>query len=590
MNNVLVDLLKVKKKEFIFTGILSSLVALLTIVPYLLIYYVIKEFLEHGENVDLGHITTIFLFATFAVIARYTALIAAFTFSHIAAFDLLYLIRTKLTKHLGKLPLGFWSKNSSGKVRKIIQEDVERIEMFTAHHVPDMIIGFVLPIVTITALFFINWKMALATLIPLPICLLMIKWMFQGVGKDYNRKEMFEKYHKAIEGMHSTIVEYVQGMPVVKAFNVTINSFNRLKDSVLGYKKLTVGISKSQTPFYAVFTAFTLAGGLFIIPTGIYLLKNGQLDGSTFILFLILGTGCFSQLVPVLGIVGHCEIIFSAGDRIGEILNTEALYEPKNPVVPENHDLSIQNLSFKYEKDSDYALKNINLDIKANSFIAVVGESGAGKSTLVHLISRMWDVEEGSINIGGHNIKEIGTSGLNKLVGMVFQDVQMLTDTVKENIAMGKDMPMEKIIEAAKTAQCHEFIKALPKGYDTVIGDGGDVHLSGGEKQRISLARVILKDAPIILLDEASCYSDADNELKIQKAFSSVMKNKTVIVIAHRLSTIVHADKIVVVNNGEIVEYGSHKELLDQSGVYSKMWNAHTMAKNWKLDDDLEVN
>jgi len=585
--NVLFDLIKEKKKEFIFTAILASLGAILAVVPYLLIYYIIRLFLENGMAVQMTPVLEMLAAALAAVVLRYIFVVSSFVFSHIAAFDLLYIIRTKLTKHIGKLPMGFWSNNSSGRVRKIIHEDVERIENFVAHHVPDVISGAVLPLCTITVLFFVDWRMALATLIPLPLGFIMVKLMYSGFGTGgKDRNDMWETYHKSIEAMHSSIVEFVQGMPVVKAFNVTTDSFSRLKTSVLDYKDFTIRLSKTQTPYYAAFTAITLGGGLFILPVGIYLLKTGQTDVATFLLFLILGTGCFSQFVKVMTIAGHCEMIFEAGNRIGSILEEEVLTEPEVPQVPENHDVEIKDLSFKYDSNGPTVLSNINVKIPESSFTAIVGESGSGKSTLVHLMARMWDVSEGGIYIGGKNIKEMGTAGINKNVGMVFQEVQMLTDTVRANICMNKkDMKQEEVEEAAKTAYCHEFIQSLPDGYDTVIGEGGDVHLSGGEKQRIALARVILKNPPIILMDEASSYSDAENEVKIQQAFSNVMKNKTVVVIAHRLSTIVHADNILVIDDGKIVEQGTHEDLVQKEEVYTKMWMAHTKARDWKLED-----
>ena len=585
--NIIFSLIKGKKKEFTAMTVFAVMGAILAIVPYMLIFLIITNFIDNGNDVDHNLIAKLLLIALGAILLRYFFVITSFVFSHIAAFDLLYQIRTRLTGHLGKLPMGFWSENSSGRIRKTLHEDVERIELFVAHHLPDLIAGTVLPVGTIIVLFFIDWRLALATLVPLPIGFGMMKLMYSGIATGGgNRKLLWEKYHKAVEAMHSTIVEYVKGMPVVKAFNISVESFERLQKAVLGYRHFTVMLSKRQTPFFVIFLAIVVGGGVFILPTAFYLLQTGRTDVATVLLFLILGTGCFAEFARVMMIAGHCELIFAAGDRIGSIINEKELSEPETPLVPGKYDVELKDLSFRYSSKSPQVLKDINVKLPEGSFTAIVGASGSGKTTLVHLIARMWDLEQGSIAIGGTNIKSIGTAGLNRTVGMVFQDIQMLTDTVKANICMDKtDVAMADIIEAAKTACSHEFIMSLPHGYDTIIGEGGEVHLSGGEKQRIAIARVVLKKPPIILLDEASCYADAENEVNIQKAFSRIMKNKTVVVIAHRLSTIVGADRILVVDDGTIAEDGTHEELIRKKGIYHKMWIAHTKAQTWKLSE-----
>lgn len=578
-------LIKEKRNILLLTAALAVIGAVLSIIPFALIYQIIKMFITNPTNIAHSSVAYLLGIGLLAIVAKYIFVISSFVFSHIAAFDLLYTIRTKLTKHLGKLPMGYWAKNNSGKITKILHEDVERIENFVAHHFPDTVSGTVLPIATITFLFFINWQMALATLIPLPLGFLCIKLMYSGIASGgKNRKTLWEQYHKAIEKMNSTIVEFVQGMPIIKAFNITAFSFSRLKNSILHYQDYTVKLSKTQTPFYSAFTAMSLGGGLFIIPVGIYLLKTGQTNVPTFFMFLILGVGCFHQFVKVAMIMGHCELIFAAGRRIGDILNEQPLTEPQIAEIPFNNSVQLKNVSFKYDAFSNLALSNINITIPENSFTAIVGPSGSGKSTIVNLIARMWDIESGEILVGNKNIKNIGSVNLNSTIGTVFQDVRILTDTVINNIKMNSvNATKKQVIDAAKMANCHEFIESLPNGYDTVIGDGGDVHLSGGEKQRLSLARIALKNPKIILLDEASCYADAENEVKIQKAFSKIMAHKTVIVIAHRLSTIVKADNIIVVEDGKIAEQGNHTQLLKLNGKYTKMWNMHTKASNWNL-------
>lgn len=581
--------MKQKQKHFIFCVILAALGAVLEIVPYLMIYRLFSLFLTDSVNADFSLVMRFLLISLGAIILRYGMVISSFVFSHIAAFDLLYLIRSGLIDHLGRLPMGFWSRNSSGKVRKVIQEDVERIENFTAHHVPDLVSGIVLPIVTVSVLFFFDWRMALVTLVPLPIGLLMVKMMFSKGCNGRSRRQTWEDYHASIESMHSSIVEYVRAMPVVKVFNIGVDSFKRLRESVTGYRDLTVGISKQQSPYFAVFTASSLGGGVFIMPMGIYLLQNGLIDVPVFLLFLILGTGCFVKFVRLMMIVGHCELIAEAGNRIGSLMKEPVLTEPEFPVMPKSFEIELADVRFRYSEDALPAVNDISFRVPEGEFVAIVGPSGAGKSTLVSLLARLWDVSSGSVKIGGKDLREIGSANLNKCVGTVFQDVQMLSASVRDNIRMGSDLETDDdVIKAAEAACCHEFIADLPHGYDTHIGEGGQVHLSGGQKQRISLARAIFKDPKIVLLDEATCYADADSELRVQEAFSNLMAGKTVVVIAHRLSTIVNADRILVVNHGEIEESGTHDELLGKEGLYAKMWAAHTMAQEWKIEDKRE--
>ena len=581
---LLLQIAKEKKIEFLLSALLAALGSILYIVPYVIIYYIVRYYLDAGIGAPSEPVIEMLIYGLIAIVLRYILVISGFVFSHIAAFDLLYIIRRRLAEHIGTLPMGFWSRNNTGKVRKVIQEDVETIENFVAHHIPDMVSGLVLPLVTLVFLFTIDWRMAVAAALPLPLGLILVKMMWSGAGSGQNRRESFKEYHDSLEKMHSTSVEYVQGMPAVKVFNLTLDSFKRFKKSVLDYRKFVLRISRGTTPYWAAFFATVLGGGIFVIPVGIYLLQTGQTDVPTLILFLLLGTGCLSEFVPFLTVVSHSEYIFEGSKRIESILEEEPLPEPAHPFIPETYDIELDDVSFSYHEKE--VLRKIDAKIPEGSFTAIVGPSGAGKTTLVNLMARMWDVSCGEIRIGGINLRDMGSSGVNQTVGTVFQEVQMLTDTVRENIRMGRaNTSPEDLEKAAKAAACHDFILSLPKGYDTVIGDGGEVHLSGGEKQRIALARVILKNPSIVLLDEASSFADAENEARMQEAFSRLMVGKTVVVIAHRLSTIVNADSILVVDDGEIVERGTHNELLEKQGLYSKMWAAHTQAKHWTLSE-----
>ena len=582
----LFTLIKDKKVHLIICVALAAISSLLLIVPFALIYKIVEYYLKAGSGASPEPVITWLGIAFAALVLRYALTVSSFVFSHIAAFDLLYRIRVKITKHIGRLPMGFWGTHSSGQVLKIVQEDVEAIESFVAHHFPDAAAGLTLPFATLAFLFSVDWRLALAATIPLPVTIILLYMMWNGVLTGQNRKELTKKYHKAIETMHSTMLEYVHGMPVVKAFNLNADSFKRLKESVCTYRDIVVVWSKGVSPYRALVSTFILGGELFILPMGIYLMENGSIDVSKIILFLLFGTGCFGGLLKAIMITTRMELIISGIKRINEIMLTEPLYEPSVPKIPEKFDIELKNVSFQYQKGDQDILKDISITLPEGSFTALVGPSGAGKTTIVNLIARMWETTDGSIKIGGIPLNEMGTKGVSETVGTVFQDVQMLTDTVRANICMGNEKVTQDEIEAAaKAAACHDFIINLPHGYNTIIGDGGETQLSGGEKQRIAMARVIFKNSPIVLLDEATAYADAENESLMQKAFSRLMLNRTVVVIAHRLSTIVGADNIYVIDKGHVAENGAHDELLAHNGLYKSMWNVHLKARQWQLSE-----
>ena len=582
----LINLVKEKKVPLSISAGLAALSSLFLIVPFVLIYKIVTYYLQAGANSSPMPVLTWLGIAFAALLLRYALTVSSFICSHVAAFDLLYRIRVRITRHIGRLPMGFWEKRSSGEVLKIIQEDVESIETFVAHHFPDAASAFTLPVATLAFLFAVDWRLALAAAIPLPIIIVLLYMMWNGTLTGQDRKEIAEQYHGAIESMHSAMLEYVHGMPVVKVFNLNAHSFRKLKDSVSAYRDIVVARAKGVSPYRALISTFILGGGLFILPLGIYLLEAGRIDASRIILFLLLGTGCFGGLLKAITITMNLELVKAGIRRINDIIATEPLSEPPVPKVPERYDIALKNVCFQYHHGDTAALRDVNMLLPEGSFTAFVGPSGAGKTTIINLIARMWEATSGSIHIGGVPLYKMGTKGVTEAVGTVFQNVQMLTDTVRANICMGKpDVTQAAVEAAAKTAACHAFILNLPHGYDTMIGEGGETQLSGGEKQRIAMARVILKDPPIILLDEATAYADAENEALMQRAFSRLMVNKTVIVIAHRLSTIVEADRIFVIDQGRVAESGTHRDLLWQNGLYKTMWNAHIKARQWKLSE-----
>ncbi|WP_337972038.1 ABC transporter ATP-binding protein [Methanobacterium petrolearium] len=416
--------------------------------------------------------------------------------------------------------------------------------------------------------------MALATIVPLP--LIFIAWSF---AFSNNKSEM-KKYHTAMENMNNTIVEYVRGMSVIKIFNLTVQSFTRFQSTVYAFRDCCNDWTERSITPWAVFIALLGSPLLFILPVGVWLYLSGQLQLPVFILFLIVGVAYMKPIYQLVFVSGTLAQITEGISRIDAILERKSLPEPANPKFPENYSIEFQDVDFAYDKTQ--VIYDVNFKIDEGKIFALVGPSGSGKTTIANLTARLWDIEKGRILIGGINIKDIPLDYLMDKMALVFQDVFIFSDTVLENIRMGRENMTEKeVIAAAKAANIHDFIKnELPAGYDTLIGEAG-VHLSGGEKQRISLARAILKDAPIVILDEATAFADPENEVKIQEAFSELLKNKTVLIIAHRLSTITDSDQIMVLDEGKIVEMGTHNKLLKNMQLYSEMWESHNSAKKW---------
>ena len=569
-----------KKWKLFISGFLAVISAVLTLAPFIIIYLVMVKLLDASFGPeDYGYIWKLAWIAVGAIIGRFIILFISSMFSHIAAFDILYELRNNLAKHMGGLSMGYFTEKSSGEIKKIVSEDVEQIELFIAHHIPDLAAGVALPLLIIGYLFITDWRMALIALIPLPIALLLFIAMLGG--SEY--KKLVKKYHDSLEKMNSTIIEYIRGMPVVKVFNQTVMSFSRFKDSVYGYRDFTNAWSKKGTPPWAAFTVIVSSSLFFLLPFGVWFYIKGTIELSTLFLCLMLGSG---YMIPFLKLAHMGSFLAQINEGIRRI--DKILFQPKmsisyTPKILKNNNIEFKNVSFSYTEKE--ILHDISFQAKEGTVTALVGPSGAGKTTIAHLIPRMWDIDNGEILVGGINIKDVSQEKLMNRIGFVFQDIFMFSDTVDENIRMGAEgVQEEDIIHAAKAAQCHDFIEELPEKYNTIIGEAGTIHLSGGERQRIALARIILKNAPIIVLDEAIAYADAENEVKIQSAFAEIMKGKTVIVIAHRLSTITDADQIIVIDEGKIEEMGTHNELLKSGKLYKRMWDAHTSARNWTLD------
>ncbi len=564
-----------RRKVLLFvSGFLAVVHAVLSLVPYILVFYIIRELTR--ETVDFTLTSTYIIYAVIAAIISMAMLFLSGILSHIAAFNILYELRKFIADKVGRMPMGYLTNRNSGALKKILSDDVERIESFIAHQIPDFVKGIALPVITLIFLFSQDWRLAAISFVPLLILVVMIPKMYGG-----RNRQLIRDYHQSLEDMNAGIVEYVRAMPVMKIFGQSADTFDKYGNTVKRFNSFVAEWVKSSTPGFAVFMSFTSNAMLPVLALGLYLYFANGVTLATLLLFLILGTGYIKPLFVLSNMGMQLSIINRGVEQIDELLGQEDLEENTAMQQPGNFNIEFQDVSFAYQ-DESWVLDKISFEIKEKTIAALVGPSGAGKSTVGQLLSRFWDVSKGGIYIGGKDIREYPTEQLMQMVSFVFQDSFMFQQSMYDNIRMGMDKTTEEVENAAKAAQIHDLIVGLPNGYDTLFGQSG-VHLSGGEQQRFQLARAILKDAPVLILDEATAFADPENEYRIQQAFSELIKDKTVLIIAHRLSTITDADQILVFDKGKLSAKGKHDELLQQSELYGRMWNAHIRAKEFVI-------
>lgn len=576
------------KKGLVFlSAVLSSLASIASFVPYIAVYFIITSIIQVYPNLDslnIGEVMSYGWLALGGIVANILLYFLAIFCSHIAAFGTLYELKIKFSEHITQIPLGYHLTIGSGRFRKIMDDNIESVEGFIAHQFPDFVASVTAPIVMVILLFAVDWRFGLASLVGI-ILAFIVQFMGYGSGA---MKENMEKYQVALEDMNNASVEYVRGMPVVKAFNQTANSFERLKHAITEYTEWVLKFSLGWQNCMPAFTTIINNIYLVLIPVGIFIGSNTTDFKNflmTFIFYLLFVPAVAGVLNKIMYVSESFMQINGNVARMDEIFNIPVLPETKNPKKPENDNIVFDKVSFSYTgKENNWAIQNVNFEAKQGEITAIVGPSGGGKSTIANLISRFWDVTTGSVKIGNVDIRDMSMTDLMKHVSFVFQDIFLFKQSIYDNIRMGNpNATKEQIVQAAKAAQYHDFIMKLPNGYDTVIGTKG-IHLSGGERQRIAIARAIIKNSPIIVLDEATAFSDPENEYLIQKAFEKLMQNKTVIIIAHRLSTIRNADKIIVMENGYLIECGDHNSLIQKNGRYHQMWQHYTEAIDWKIN------
>lgn len=575
------------RKGLVFlAALLSSLAAIASFIPYIAIYFMIRSIISAFPDLgqlDMGEVMSYGWMALAGIIANILLYFLAVFSSHMAAFGTLYDLKVLFADHITKIPLGYHLTIGSGHLRKIMDENIESVEGFIAHQFPDFVASITAPIVMVIILFAVDWRFGLASLVGI---LLAFAAEFIGFGSGA-MKENMGKYQKASEEMNNASVEYVRGMSVVKAFNQTASSFKKLQEAISGYTEWVLKFSLGWQNCMPAFTTIINNIYLIIVPVGILLGSNTS-DFTEFAMKFIFYLLFVPAIAGVLNKIMYISESFMQIDgnvaRMDEILNIPEMPETAHPRKPKGEDVAFDHVSFTYTGNSEEkALEDVSFTAKKGQITAIVGPSGGGKSTIANLISRFWDVFDGKITIGGVDVRDMTQDELMRQVSFVFQDIFLFKQSILDNIRMGNEnVTEEQVIAAAKAAQCHDFISKLPDGYHTVVGTKG-VHLSGGERQRIAIARAIIKDSPIIVLDEATAFSDPENEYLIQKAFEKLMQGKTVIIIAHRLSTIRNADKIIVMEKGHLVETGKHDELVSAGGRYAQMWDQYTEAIDWKI-------
>ena len=562
------------KRYTLFATIMVFIAVLCSIIPYFFVYQIINPLIT-GTGISIeaaaSRIVLILVFLTL----NFALYLGGLSLSHIAAFNILANIRKYIQKKLEGLPLGIIQDKGVGRLKKLVVDDVESLELLLAHAIPEGFGNLLVPLCIFIALILIDWKLALLTIITVPIGLWAVSCMTK-TGFD-----RMENYYRSAQVMNSTIIEYVNGMEVVKIFNKDGESYKRYQNDVKAYRDFTLDWYKACWPWMALYAGIFACPAFFSLPFGAMLVLHGYSTLSDLILVLCLSFGLGTPLLKAIRFIPSLAQVGRKLDEIENTVNEESLRCKNMPYSGQNNDIAFDNVSFSYGQDE--VIKDVSFNIRQGEAVAFVGESGAGKSTLAKLIVHYYDVSKGHITIGGQDITDMSLEALNERISFVSQEQFLFNTSIKENIRIGKPGASdEEVLEAAEKAQCLDFISRFEYGMDTMAGDSG-TKLSGGERQRISIARAILKDAPIVVLDEATAFADPENEEKMEKAISEVVRNKTLIVIAHRISSIKNADCIYVIENGRITGNGRHEDLLRTNETYSRLWKISQESIAWNV-------
>jgi len=561
--------------------ILSAIGAVLSLIPYVCIWFVIRDVFLAWPDLSAATGATRYGwlavgFAALGVVLYFVALMC----SHLAAFRVEKNMRKEAMRKIVTLPAGFFDQNTSGRMRKIIDDNAGITHTFLAHQVPDLAGAVVLPFAILALLFAFDWRLGIVSLIPLAVS---VYYLNRMMGGD---QSSIRKYMDALEEMNTEAVEYVRGIPVVKVFQQTVYSFKNFHQSILNYKEWVLDYAICcRSPM----TKYTIAlNGTFVllIPAGLLLIAHApdyQQFLLNFIFYILFAPVCALMMNKIMHMAEGYFVAIEAVRRVGEILDGEPLAEPRHPEHPKDNSVAFKDVSFTYPGSREKAVRNVSFAIPEGKTFALVGPSGGGKTTIASLIPRFWDVQEGSVEVGGVDVHLMASKDLMDQVAFVFQNTRLFKASILENIRFARPgADREDVLRAAELAQCTDILDKFSQGLDTVIGTDG-VYLSGGEQQRIALARALLKDAPIVVLDEATAFTDPENEYQIQRAFETLTEHKTVLMIAHRLSSVRNVDCILVVQGGEVKEQGTHDDLLAQDGLYAEMWREYQRSVAWKV-------
>lgn len=565
--------------------LLSALSALAGMLPYILIWLIVRELLEHGEITFSGNVVTYAWWAAGMAVASIVLYFAALMSSHLAAFRVESNLRKEAMRQIVRMPLGFFDINTSGRIRKIIDDNAGVTHSFLAHQLPDLAATFLVPLVAAILIFVFDWILGLACIVPVIIAMLVMGFMMNAEGRQF-----MKSYMTSLEEMNTEAVEYVRGIPVVKVFQQTIYSFKNFHRCIMNYNKMVFGYTRMWEKPMSLYTVIINGFVFFLAPLAILLIGYSGNYASVllnFFLFVLI-TPVFSQ--SIMKSMYLNQALGQASEAIGRLENLvayEHLTVVEHPQPVKEFSIQFEKVSFSYPGANQKAVDDVSFTIPQGNTVALVGASGGGKTTIARLVPRFWEATEGKVLIGGINVREIAPEELMKYISFVFQNTKLFKTSLLENIKYGNpDATMEEVERAVDMAQCREIINKLPLGLNTKIGTEG-TYLSGGEQQRIVLARAILKNAPIIVLDEATAFADPENEHLIQQALKELTKGKTVLMIAHRLSSITDADNILVIDKGKIAEQGTHANLLGKQGIYYHMWNEYQQSVRWTIGKEV---